>query len=276
VICDAKVAVRALKWAVGEMENRYQLLARAGARDIESYNQKVRETGSGGEEEPRALPYVVIIVDELADLMLSMPNEIETNIARLAQMARAVGIHMVLATQRPSVDVITGVIKANFPCRMAFRVPSKTDSRTILDQNGAETLLGRGDMLFLASGKRDVMRVHAAYISLEEVERLVEHVKRQPMRPAEPFVDFSRTEAAGGGPRGRDELFDEAAHLVVKHQQGSVSLLQRRLTIGYARAARLIDMLEEAGVVGPFEGSKAREVLIRSEEDLDFIRDSSR
>jgi len=174
------------------------------------------------------------------------------------------------------VDVITGVIKANFPCRMAFRVPSKTDSRTILDQNGAETLLGRGDMLFLASGKRDVMRVHAAYISLEEVERLVEHVKRQRMVPAEPFVDFSRTEAAGGGPRGRDELFDEAAHLVVKHQQGSVSLLQRRLTIGYARAARLIDMLEEAGVVGPFEGSKAREVLIRSEEDLDFIRDSSR
>lgn len=268
VICDAKVAVRALRWAVHEMENRYQVLARVGARDIRSYNEKVETQGSlEGEEGPGRLPYIVIIVDELADLMLAMPNEIEGTIARLAQMARAVGIHMVLATQRPSVDVITGVIKANFPCRMAFRVPSKTDSRTILDQNGAETLLGRGDMLFLASGKRDVMRVHTCYISQAEGERLVEHIGGQSMAPAEPFVDFSRTDAQAGA-RGRDDLFDEAARLVVKHQQGSVSLLQRRLNVGYARAARLIDMLEEAGIVGPFEGSKAREVLVSSEDFL--------
>jgi len=268
VICDAKTAVRALRWAVSEMENRYQLLARVGARDIGSYNAKVRmmQEEEGGES-PRLLPYLIIIVDELADLMLAMPNDIENTIARLAQMARAVGIHMILATQRPSVDVITGVIKANFPCRMAFRVPSKTDSRTILDQNGAETLLGKGDMLFLASGKRDVERVHACFLSLAEIERLVEHVRQQTMPPAEPFVDFAKRETQSG-PRGRDELFDEAARLVVKHQQGSVSLLQRRLTIGYARAARLIDMLEEAGVVGPFEGSKAREVLVSSEEFL--------
>jgi S-DNA-T family DNA segregation ATPase FtsK/SpoIIIE len=266
VITDAKTAVRALRWAVSEMENRYQLLARVGARDIGSYNEKVRELEAEGvEEPPRHLPYLVIIVDELADLMLSIPGEIESNIARLAQMARAVGIHMVLATQRPSVDVITGVIKANFPCRMAFRVPSKTDSRTILDQNGAETLLGKGDMLFLAAGKRDVMRVHGCFLSLGEAERLVEHVKVQTMAPAEPFVDFAKTDARTGS-RGKDELFDEAARLVVKHQQGSVSLLQRRLTVGYARAARLIDMLEEAGIVGPFEGSKAREVLVSSED----------
>jgi S-DNA-T family DNA segregation ATPase FtsK/SpoIIIE len=237
-----------------------------------SYNQKVNSLRSEAVDEdheiPRNLPYLVIIVDELADLMLAMPGEIEENIARLAQMARAVGIHIILATQRPSVDVITGVIKANFPCRMAFRVPSKTDSRTILDQNGAESLLGKGDMLFLASGKRDVQRVHGAFISLSEIERAVEHVKAQSMAPAEPFVDFSKKEAQPGGPRGRDELFDEAARLVIKHQQGSVSLLQRRLTIGYARAARLIDMLEEAGIVGPFEGSKAREVLVTSQDSF--------
>ena len=269
VICDAKVAVRALRWAVSEMENRYQLLARLGARDIRAYNEKAREwTDSGEEDAPRPLPYVVIVVDELADLMLTLPNEIESTIARLAQMARAVGIHMVLATQRPSVDVITGVIKANFPCRMAFRVPSKTDSRTILDQNGAESLLGKGDMLFMVSGKRDPVRVHASYMSSAEGERLVGHVRQQSMPPAEPFVDFAKADVHGAGSRGRDELFDEAARLVVKHQQGSVSLLQRRLNVGYARAARLIDMLEEAGVVGPFEGSKAREVLVRSEEFL--------
>ncbi|MCK4547353.1 MAG: DNA translocase FtsK 4TM domain-containing protein [Candidatus Eisenbacteria sp.] len=269
VICDAKTAVRSLRWAVTEMENRYKLMARVGARDIQSYNDKVRDLeAEDPEEAPRKIPHLVIVIDELADLMLSMPNEIEGNIARLAQMGRAVGIHMVVATQRPSVDVITGVIKANFPCRMAFRVPSKTDSRTILDQNGAEALLGKGDMLFLASGKREVVRVHCCFVSLAEVERVVEHVVSQSMTPAEPFVDFTKSDAPTSA-RGKDSLFDEAARLVVKHQQGSVSLLQRRLTVGYARAARLIDMLEEAGIVGPFEGSKAREVLVSPE---DFAR----
>jgi len=248
VVTEAKKAVRALAWVVEEMDMRYQILARRGVRNIKAY-------GDG-------LPYIVVIIDELADLMLMVPQEIETAVTKLAQMARAVGIHLVVATQRPSVDVITGVIKANFPCRMAFKVASKTDSRTILDHNGAERLLGKGDMLFLPPATSEPMRLHGAFVSNEESQRLVEFLKQQ-SHLASPAFSFETIEHHEFVPVDqRDELYEDAARIVITHQQGSVSLLQRRLKVGYSRAARLIDFLEEAGVVGPFEGSKARQVLV--------------
>jgi S-DNA-T family DNA segregation ATPase FtsK/SpoIIIE len=203
----------------------------------------------------------VAIIDELADLMITTANEVEEPIGRLAQTARAVGIHLLVATQRPSVDVLTGVIKANFPSRIAFQVASRTDSRTILDANGAESLLGKGDMLFMASGRPELERVHGAYVSDRDTERVVKFWKR--VKPNLPSIDLEaeeKNEASGG--LGDDALFDDAARLVVLHQQGSASLLQRRLKVGYSRAARLVDMLEEAGIVAPSEGSKAREVLV--------------
>jgi S-DNA-T family DNA segregation ATPase FtsK/SpoIIIE len=203
-----------------------------------------------------------VIIDELADLMMVASKDIEDSLARLAQMARAVGIHIIVATQRPSVDVITGVIKANFPTRIAFQVASKVDSRTILDTNGAENLVGRGDMLFLPPGMPAPVRIHGAYISSEESERLVRFLKKQRIEAQQVEI----FEEEGGdlsleASEGRDELFDEALELVIRHQQGSTSFLQRRLKIGYARAGRLMDQLESAGVVGPADGSKAREVL---------------
>jgi len=207
-------------------------------------------------------------VDELADLMLTAPQEIEEPVARLAQMARAVGIHLLLATQRPSVDVITGVIKANFPSRMAFQVASKTDSRTVLDANGAENLLGNGDMLFMPAGRPEPYRIHGAYVSEEETARVVDFWKAKavPGTPAPLATDASAVEAdddeAGEAATFDDELIREAARLVVTHQQGSTSLLQRRLKVGYSRAGRLMDQLEQLGVVGPFQGSKARDVLV--------------
>ncbi|NUO82798.1 DNA translocase FtsK, partial [candidate division KSB1 bacterium] len=270
---NALAVLRSLEW---EMENRYTLLARVGVRSIAEYNARLKEgkivLEENGEEggEPvdtKPLPYIVLVIDELADLMLTAAKEVEEPIARLTQMARAVGIHLVVATQRPSVDVITGVIKANFPARMAFQVASKIDSRTILDMNGAEKLLGSGDMLFLPPGSPEPVRIHGVFVSSDEIERTIEHIRNQPfyeknllpVRTEEQEVGDEFGPAADGR---RDELFHEALKLVVRHQQGSISLLQRRLKIGYSRAARLIDELEAAGIVGSFDGSKAREVLV--------------
>ncbi len=265
VVIEPKEAVKVLRWAVSEMERRYQILAKAAVRNIGAYNaKKAQQTSLPGMEPAEGeerLPYIVIIVDELADLMLTVSNEIEDSIGRLAQMARAVGIHLVLATQRPSVDVITGVIKANFPTRIAFQVASKTDSRTILDINGAEKLLGRGDMLFLPPGRPDAIRLHGAFVSAEETEKLAAFLAGQ--KGAEELIpDMEEQVTAANVAAERDDLFDEALRLVIRHQQGSVSLLQRRLKIGYARAGRLMDQLEAAGIVGPFDGSKARQVLV--------------
>ncbi len=270
---NALAVLRSLEW---EMENRYTLLARVGVRSIAEYNVRLKEgkivwdeNGVEGEEPVTAkpLPYIVLVIDELADLMLTAAKEVEEPIARLTQMARAVGIHLVVATQRPSVDVITGVIKANFPARMAFQVASKIDSRTILDMNGAEKLLGSGDMLFLPPGSPEPVRIHGVFVSSDEIERTIEHIRNQSFY--EKNLLPVRTEEQNGaeefGPAAdgrRDELFQEALKLVVRHQQGSISLLQRRLKIGYSRAARLIDELEAAGIVGSFDGSKAREVLV--------------
>jgi len=273
VATTTKSAITTFKSIEQEMERRYELLAGAGVRNIEEYNQRIKEGiyVPENEEQPKTLPYVVIIVDELADLMLtsSASKEVEEPIARLAQMSRAVGIHLILATQRPSVDVITGVIKANFPARIAFQVASKVDSRTILDMNGAEKLLGRGDMLFLPPASPELIRIHNAYIDLNEIESIIEHVRHQAPVEKKPLPVFSEEEEAAwlGFDHGkRDALFEEAMKLVVRHQQGSVSLIQRRLKVGYSRAARIIDELEDAGIVGPFEGSKAREVLVTPEE----------
>jgi S-DNA-T family DNA segregation ATPase FtsK/SpoIIIE len=274
VVTDAKEAVRVLRWAVFEMERRYKLLARVGVRNILDYNRAVPklQTSRDIQEEGieiAPLSYLVIVIDEFADLILTAPNEIEDPVARLAQMARAVGIHLVLATQRPSVNVITGVIKANFPSRIAFQVASKVDSRTIIDANGAEKLLGKGDMLFVFSGRPEVNRIHGAYISTEETLDIVTFLKEQGYQPRDRRTVLLEPEG-GGEEDGADidlddELFDEAARIVIHADQGSVSLLQRRLRVGYSRAARLVDLLEEAGVVGPFEGSKAREVLVGEE-----------
>ncbi len=273
VVTEAKKAARALRWAVGEMEKRYKLLSDVGARNITTYNERVASGKlkvEGEEKPPERLSYVMVIVDEFADLMVQVPGEVEEPIARLAQMARAVGIHLVLATQRPSVDVITGVIKANFPSRIAFRVASKVDSRTVLDMNGAENLLGMGDMLFLPAGKAEPYRVHGAYVSEEEAVRVVDFWRAKatvaaavpPPLATEVVLPESDDEAEGGDDFMDDELIPEAAKLVVMHNQGSTSLLQRRLKVGYSRAGRLMDQLEQLGVVGPFNGSKARDVLV--------------
>ncbi|HYQ95608.1 MAG TPA: DNA translocase FtsK, partial [Candidatus Eisenbacteria bacterium] len=213
------------------------------------------------------LPYIVVVVDELADLMALLPTEIEEPIGRLAQMARAVGIHLILATQRPSVDVITGMIKANFPSRIAFQVASRTDSRVILDMNGAESLLGNGDCLYLPAGKPEPYRIHGAFVSGEEIERVVDFLKSQ----GQPVVadDSALEQVRVSESDADDELYDEAMRLVVLHQQASTSMLQRRLKVGYSRAARLLDLLEERGVVGPSEGAKGREVLVTEQELAD-------
>ncbi len=276
VISDPKQASNALKWAVGEMESRFRQLASLGVRDITQYNTKVAAmTVENGEQDesieiPKPLPFIVVIIDEFADLMVIASNEVEEYIARLAQMARAIGIHLVLATQRPSSDVITGLIKANFPSRIAFKVMQASNSRIILDQNGADKLLGMGDMLFLQVGKPEPFRLHGAFISSEESARLADFVSSQSSRGVktiteEIFVEETEEDDNVLGlrdPNARDTLFFNAARLVVRTNQGSVSLLQRRLKIGYARAARLIDQLELAGIVSHYDGSKAREVLV--------------
>jgi S-DNA-T family DNA segregation ATPase FtsK/SpoIIIE len=323
-ITEPKEAVNELERLVAIMEMRYRDFAREGVRDIDGYNEKMRKRGG------RNKPYLLVVVDELADLMLTAPSEIEENITRLAQMSRAVGIHLILATQRPSVDVITGLIKANFPCRIAFQVASKTDSRTILDMNGAESLLGRGDMLFLPPGKGTPMRLHGAYIAADEVNGISQLIARiylqgllkdvegdlqeiitaiideelwtifvdtkdvafeEKRRALSNIISVEKIDEiidAGYYPKLAeteveeiieeqetdmtvDTLFGEAARLVFRHQVASVSLLQRRLNLGYARAGRIIDQLEAAGIVEPFQGSKSRKVLVERQEELDAI-----
>lgn len=260
VVTDARRAAVALKKVVAEMEKRYELFAKTGARDIERYNQMAEDSSDRS-----PLPYIVVVIDELADLMMVAPADVEDAICRLAQMARAAGIHLIIATQRPSVDVITGVIKANIPSRIAFSVSSQADSRTILDMGGAEKLLGRGDMLYLPVGSSKPIRVQGAFVSDREVEAVVQFVKgQQEARYNEemiPDVKESEEEAAMD-----DELYPEAVRLVVEAKAASASMLQRRLRIGYTRAARLIDLMESRGVVGPYEGSKPREVLITPEQ----------
>jgi S-DNA-T family DNA segregation ATPase FtsK/SpoIIIE len=291
VLVRAKDTPRVFQRLVAEMQHRYRLMAEAGARNIEGYNKKIRELEDQGkgpiDRETTArpdemsnsllsppntpLPYLVVIVDELADLMLVAARDIEDSIARLAQMARAAGIHLVLATQRPSVDVLTGLIKANFPARISFQVSSKTDSRTILDANGAEQLLGRGDMLFMAPGTGRITRIHGANISENEIRAVVEHAKSQ----AKPhYIDLApasgsaENESDDPNAMERDELFAKAVDLVVTSGSASASLIQRRLRVGYPRAARMIEMMEEDGIVGPAAGGKPREILIRKNEQV--------
>ncbi|MFD1360392.1 FtsK/SpoIIIE family DNA translocase [Lentibacillus salinarum] len=262
VVTDPKKASRALKKVVAEMERRYDLFSETGTRNIEGYNEYIRKTNqtSPEDEQQPNLPYIVVLVDELADLMMVASNEVEDAITRLAQMARAAGIHLILATQRPSVDVITGVIKANIPSRIAFSVSSATDSRTILDTGGAEKLLGRGDMLFMPVGSSKPTRVQGAFLSDEEVERIVDHcVDQQKASYQEEMIPEEPSESAS---EVDDELYDEAVQLITQMQSASVSMLQRRFRIGYTRAARLIDAMEDHGIVGPYEGSKPRTVLV--------------
>lgn len=254
VVTDAKKAAVALAWVVGEMEDRYQLLAGVGARNIEAYNQK----------QSNKMPYIVIIIDELADLMMVARDQIETMITRLAQLSRAVGIHLILATQRPSVDVITGVIKANFPSRISFKVASKVDSRTVLDMNGADKLLGKGDMLFLQPGVEKLIRAQGSLVMDREIERIMDFIKSQgtPVFNEEILKEQQKTSSFGGE---KDEIYDEAVRIVMETNQASASILQRRLRLGYTRAARIIDMMESDGIVGAFEGSKPRRILIDRE-----------
>ena len=277
IITEPKLAANALRNAVREMERRLKLLAEKGVRNIDQYNKLFEEDGTpslfGDEGEERPLPYLVIIIDELADLMMLDQNNVEESITRLAQMARAVGIHLVLATQRPSVDVITGLIKANFPARISFRVATKVDSRTILDGNGAEALLGRGDMLYLPSGSGRVIRLHAPYVAEKEIAAVVEFWRGQGLAQyEEKFLDAPREEGTRGDANGAggddlegedDELYQDAVRLVIEFGKASTSLLQRRLRIGYGRAAHLIDLMEQDGIVGAADGPKPREVLKR-------------
>ena len=257
VVTDAKKAAVALNWVVSEMEERYQLLAKVGVRNIEAYNQKQEK-----------IPYIIVIVDEFADLMTVARDQIENAITRLAQLSRAVGIHLILATQRPSVDVITGVIKANLPARISFKVASKVDSRTVLDANGAETLLGKGDMLFLQPGKEDLIRIQGALVKDSEIEKVTNFIKTQ----GEPVYDEEilqgQQKSASGVSQDKDELYDEAVRVVMESNQASVSILQRRMRLGYTRAARMIDTMELDGFVGPYEGSKPRRILVDRESWL--------
>jgi len=272
IITDTRKVVHTLNSLCIEMENRYEILKDAGARNLKEYNAKFVLRKLNPKEGHRFLPYIVLVIDELADLMMTAGKEIETPIARLAQLARAIGIHLVVATQRPSVNVITGVIKANFPARLSFRVTSKVDSRTILDTGGADQLIGQGDMLLSAGS--DIIRLQSPFVDTPEVEKICEFIGAQ--KGYESAYLLPEFEGDEGGPSDvdlseRDSLFEEAARLIVVHQQGSTSLIQRKLKLGYNRAGRLIDQLEAAGIVGPFEGSKAREVLIKDEMSLDQL-----
>ncbi|MEO5742067.1 MAG: DNA translocase FtsK [Vicinamibacterales bacterium] len=266
VVVDPKQAVNALRWAVKEMEERYKKLAKAGVRNIEQFNRNAAnqakdKSAAETEEILLPLPYIVVVIDELADLMMVARGDVEESIARLAQMARAVGVHLLLATQRPSVDVITGLIKANLPSRISFRVQSKTDSRTILDGNGAEQLLGRGDMLFMPPGSSRAVRLHGPYISEQESARLASFLRKQ----GKPIYNTSITaeeKKLDAIEMEKDDLYDEASRIVVTSGQASISYLQRRLRIGFSRAARLVDMMEADGLVSPGAGGKPREVLV--------------
>jgi DNA segregation ATPase FtsK/SpoIIIE, S-DNA-T family len=277
VVTEPKIAQNALRWAVVEMETRYKKLAKRGVRNLEAYNEQIKQLPLPGlgvessdlDNERDPLPYIVIVIDELADLMMTAAREVEEYITRLAQMARAVGIHLILATQRPSVDVITGLIKANFPARVSFRVATKTDSRTILDSNGAEQLLGRGDMLFLPPGSARLMRVHGPLITEDEVIKVVDFLKTQgkPIYNERILAEPDEEAAEGLETDGElDELYTDAVNVVLEMGKASTSALQRRLRVGYGRAASLIDGMERAGIVGPADGSKPRAVLIKRED----------
>ncbi len=267
VVVDPKQAANALRWAVREMEERYKTLAAEGVRNIEQYNRNVqhmiaeKRTPKDGEY-AKPLPFIIVLIDELADLMMVASNEVEQSICRLAQMARAVGIHLILATQRPSVDVITGLIKANMPSRISFRVSSKIDSRTILDANGAEQLLGKGDMLFLPPASSRFIRLHGPYISEQESARLASFLRKQGRPAYDESITAEEKTAADALAMEKDDLYDEAARIVVQSGQASISYLQRRLRIGFSRAARLVDMMEMEGLVSGAAGGKAREVLV--------------
>lgn len=286
VITEPEKTISALKWAVNEMERRYQLLREEGVRDISGYNKKVKshatkiavadEDGNVQQHEEGAMPYVVIVIDELADLMMVAARDVEALIVRLAQKARAVGIHLVLATQRPSVDVITGLIKANVPARIGFTVASQVDSRTILDQVGAEKLLGQGDMLMLTPSMGKPKRIQGAWVTDDEVNRITDHLRMQsaPQYNDEVVAQPVQLNGKGGvvmdfGGEGGDDMFKDAVRVVIDGRKASTSLLQRRLRIGYARAARIIEEMEEQGIIGPADGSRPREVLITSMADLD-------
>ena len=275
VITEAKQTVQALRWAAKEMDRRYDLLSIRRCRDIVSFNTSIAKEGPReGEHGPESLPYIVIIIDELADIMMSFPREVESSIIRIAQMARAVGIHLLVATQRPSVEVITGLIKANITSRIAFQVASQIDSRTILDIAGAEKLLGNGDMLFLAGDTSKPRRIQGSYVSEQEVKRVIDFLREESAAP-----EFNEgilatkieedTSHGGDNMSDEDPLYDQAQDLVMQAEKASSSYLQRRLSIGYARAARLLDLLEKNGVIGPANGAKPREILIKSDQTLD-------
>ncbi len=278
VVTEPKKATRALHWAVEEMERRYTLMADEGVRNIDQYNRKLTKEKDAGERATksadsgtlppedrtdRKLPIVLIVIDELADLMLVSSRDVELALTRLAQMARAAGIHLLIATQRPSVDVLTGIIKANFPTRISFQVSSRTDSRTILDANGAENLLGNGDMLLLPPGTARLQRIHGAYVSEDEIRRIIDFLKKQRKPIYQEEILETRLEEEEGREDEYDEKYDEAVALVTETRQASISMIQRRLRVGYNRAARMIEMMERDGVVSPSEGSKPREVLVR-------------
>ncbi len=275
VVTSPKKAAAVLHWATREMEDRYQILANAGVRNIDQYNQLLAQFSPRGEtkEEPsQPLPYIVIIIDEFADLMLMAAKDIEGLVTRLAQMARAVGIHLIVATQRPSVDVITGIIKANFPCRISFRVASKIDSRTILDANGAEKLLGKGDMLFIPPHTSQLERIHGAMVSEKEVKAIVDFLKQQtPLQEGQPwkspadYEDLILNPEDDGLEDEYDEFYDQAVDIVIKTGQASISMIQRRLRIGYNRSARMVEIMEKDGIVGPAIAGRPRQVLVKPE-----------
>jgi len=271
VVTSAKKATNALFWAVKEMERRYEVLSEQRTRNVDQYNKKIAKQGADEDgNPPERLPYIVIIIDELADLMMVASRDVEVALTRLAQMARAAGIHLIIATQRPSVDVLTGIIKANFPTRLTFQVSSKTDSRTIIDTNGAESLLGNGDMLFLPPGAAKLQRIHGAFISESEVARITEFLRsQQPPEYREEVVQAPEKESSEDGEIEYDEKYDDAVALITKTRQASISMIQRHLRIGYNRAARIIETMEQEGLVGPSDGAKPREVLVRGYDDMD-------
>jgi DNA segregation ATPase FtsK/SpoIIIE, S-DNA-T family len=272
VVTVPKKAASALQWVVREMEMRYETLAHYGMRNLEMYNDAasrgavVKRTEE--EQDPDPLPYILVVVDELADLMMIAPRDVEAAICRIAQMARAVGIHLIVATQRPSVDVVTGVIKANIPSRLAFSVASQQDSRVILDQGGADKLIGHGDMLFLHATSSKPRRIQGAWVTEKEIAAVVGHTRRQGQPTYAEGVTAENGSGADGTASGEgdDDLLDEALDLVVRSQLGSTSMLQRKLKVGFARAGRIMDLLEQRGVVGPSQGSKPRDVLMTSDE----------
>jgi len=273
IITETKKVIHTLNSLCIEMDHRYELLKEAGTRNIKEYNEKFIKRILSPQEGHRFLPYIVLVIDEFADMMMTAGKEIEVPIARLAQLARAIGIHLVLATQRPSVNVITGIIKANFPVRISYKVSSRIDSRTILDASGAEQLVGNGDMLL--SMNSDIIRLQTPFLDTGEVERICSYIGGQQGYPSAyllpTYDEEDKEDGVAVDLQSTDPLFEEAARLIVLHQQGSTSLIQRKLKLGYNRSGRLIDQLEAAGIVGPFEGSKAREVLVTDEAILNEI-----